>query len=35
MKVVKLIKMLLNYTYRKVHIGVHLSDKYSIQNGLK
>jgi hypothetical protein len=35
MKLVTLIKMCLNETYRKVRIGKHLSDSYSIQNGLK
>jgi hypothetical protein len=29
------IKMCLNETYRKVHIGKHLSDNFLIQNGLK
>jgi hypothetical protein len=31
----KLIKMCLNETYRKVCIGKHLSDNYPIKNGLK
>jgi hypothetical protein len=35
MKLVRLIKMCLNETYSKVHIGKHLSDSFSIQNGLK
>jgi hypothetical protein len=35
MKLVKLIKMCLNETYSKVHIGKHLSDNFPIQNGLK
>jgi hypothetical protein len=32
---VRLIKMCLNETYSKVHIGKHLSDNFLIQNGLK
>jgi hypothetical protein len=35
MKLVRLIKMCLNETYNKVHIGKHLSDSFPIQNGLK
>jgi hypothetical protein len=35
MKLVRLIKMCLNGTYSKVHIGKHLSDSFSVQNGLK
>jgi hypothetical protein len=35
MKSVRLIKMCLNQTYSKVHIGKHLSDTFPIQNGLK
>jgi hypothetical protein len=35
MKLVRLIKMCLNETYSKVHIGKHLSDNFPIQNGLK
>jgi hypothetical protein len=35
MKLVRLIKMSLNETYVKVRIGNHLSDSFSIQNGLK
>jgi sorting nexin-29 len=35
MKLVRLIKMCLNETYRKFHIGKHLSDSFPIQNGLK
>jgi hypothetical protein len=35
MKPVGLIKMCLNETYSKVHIGKHLSDSFPIQNGLK
>jgi hypothetical protein len=35
MKLVKLIKMCLNETYSKVHICKHLSDSFTIQNGLK
>jgi hypothetical protein len=31
----RLIKMCLNETYSKVHIGKYLSDKFPIQNGLK
>jgi hypothetical protein len=34
-KLVRLIKMCLNETYSKVHIGKHLSDSFPIQNGLK
>jgi hypothetical protein len=34
-KLVTLIKMCLNETYRKVHVGKLLSDKFPIQNGLK
>jgi hypothetical protein len=35
MKLVRLIKMCLNETYSKVHIGKYLSDSVPIQNGLK
>jgi hypothetical protein len=35
MKLVTLIRMCLNATYSKVHIGKHLSDSFLIQNGLK
>jgi hypothetical protein len=35
MKLVRLIKMCLNETYSKVRIGKHLSDSFTIQNGLK
>jgi hypothetical protein len=35
MKVVRLIKMCLYETYSNVHVGKHLSDSFSIQNGLK
>jgi hypothetical protein len=35
MKLDRLIKMCLNETYTKVHIGKHLSDAFPIQNGLK
>jgi hypothetical protein len=35
MKLVRLIKICLNETYRKVCIGKHLSDSFLIQNGLK
>jgi hypothetical protein len=34
MKLVRLIKMCLNETHSKVHIGKHLSDNVSIQNSL-
>jgi hypothetical protein len=34
MKQVRLIKMCLNETYSKVHIGRHLSDSFPIKNGL-
>jgi hypothetical protein len=34
-KLVRLIKMCLNETYSKVHIGELLSNKFPIQNGLK
>jgi hypothetical protein len=34
-KLVRLIRMCLNETYSKVHIGKHLSDSFPIQNGLK
>jgi hypothetical protein len=30
-----MIKLCLNEAYSKVHIGKHLSDSFSIQNGLK
>jgi hypothetical protein len=35
MRLVRLIKMCLNETYIKARVGKHLSDKFSIQNGLK
>jgi hypothetical protein len=35
MKLVRLIKMCLNETYSKVHIGKHLSDSFPVQNGFK
>jgi hypothetical protein len=35
MKLVRLIKMCLNETYIKVRIGKHLSDSFTISNGLK
>jgi hypothetical protein len=35
MKLVRLIKMCLNETYSKVHIGKHLSERFPIQTGLK
>jgi hypothetical protein len=34
-KLVRLIKMCLNETYSKVHVGKLLSVKFPIQNGLK
>jgi hypothetical protein len=34
-KLVRLIKMCLNETHSKVRIGILLSDKFPIQNGLK
>jgi hypothetical protein len=34
-KLVWVIKMCLNETYNKVHVGKLLSDKFPIQNGLK
>jgi hypothetical protein len=35
MQLVRLIKMCLNETYSKAHIGKHLSDSFPIQDGLK
>jgi hypothetical protein len=35
MKLVRLIKMCLNETYSKVHVGKCLSDSFPTQNGLK
>jgi hypothetical protein len=35
MKVVRLIKIWLNETYSKIHIGKHLPDTLPIQNGRK
>jgi hypothetical protein len=35
LRLVRLIKMCLNETYRKVRIGKYLSDNFPIQNGLK
>jgi hypothetical protein len=35
MELVRMIKMCLNETYSKVRIVKHLSDNFSIQNGLK
>jgi hypothetical protein len=35
MKLVRLIEMCLNETYSEVCIGKHLSESFSIQNGLK
>jgi hypothetical protein len=32
---VRMIKMCLNKSYSKVHIGKHLSDKFPVQSGLK
>jgi hypothetical protein len=34
-KLVRLIKMCINETYSKVHVGKLLSDKFPVQNGLK
>jgi hypothetical protein len=34
MKLVRLIKLCINETYSKVHIGKHLSDSFPIKNGL-
>jgi hypothetical protein len=34
-KLVRLIKMCLNETYSKLHVGILLSDKLPTQNGLK
>jgi hypothetical protein len=35
MEQVRLIRICLNVTYSKVRVGKHLSDNFSIQNGLK
>jgi hypothetical protein len=35
MKLVRIIKMSLNKTYSKVHMGKNVSDAFPIQNGLK
>jgi hypothetical protein len=35
MKLVRLIKMCLNETYSKVHVGKNLSDMFPIRSGLK
>jgi hypothetical protein len=35
MELVELIKMSLNKTYSKIHIGKHLCDEFLTQNGLK
>jgi hypothetical protein len=35
MKIVRLIKMCVNETYSKVHLGKHLSESFPIQDGLK
>jgi hypothetical protein len=34
MEMVRLIKMCLNETYSRVHVGKHLSDIFPIKNGL-
>jgi hypothetical protein len=34
-KLIRLIKMCLNGTYSKIHVGKHLSHTFPIQNGLK
>jgi hypothetical protein len=34
-KLVRLIKIYLNETYSKIHVGKLLSDKFPVQNGLK
>jgi hypothetical protein len=34
-KLVRVIKMCLNETYSKVHMGKHLSDSFATRNGLK
>jgi hypothetical protein len=35
LKLVRLVKMCLNETYSRVRVGKHLSDRFSIQHGLK
>jgi hypothetical protein len=35
MKLERLIRMCLNVTYTRVQVGIHLSNIFSIQNGLK
>jgi hypothetical protein len=35
LKLVRLIKMCQNETYRRVQVGKHLSNKFSVKNGLK
>jgi hypothetical protein len=35
MKLVQLIKMCLNESYSRVWVGKHLSDMFSVKNGLK
>jgi hypothetical protein len=35
MKQIRLIKICLNETYFKVHVGKHLFDMFPIQNGIK
>jgi hypothetical protein len=35
MKLVTLIKMCLNETYNKVHVGIHLCESFPMQNSLK
>jgi hypothetical protein len=34
-KLVRLIKMCLNETYSRVQVGKHLSDMFTLKNGLK
>jgi hypothetical protein len=34
-KLISLIKMCVNEIYWKVHTGIHLSDNFPMQNGLK
>ena len=35
MKLLRLIKVCINYTYSRVRVGKHLSDMFPIRNGLK
>jgi hypothetical protein len=35
MKLIRIIKLCLNETYSKIHIGKHLSDTFPVQIGLK